>query len=182
MPVENLETAATLQRGLQQSRSNLQQTLTGVDEEICSLKPDNETWSIKENVEHLAIIELRLATMLESRLPGTDVLPDAVPSTPEEDLQIAERVSSCMEKFKAPEAVTPTGRYPTCVQALDAFLAARQNTIDLVPKLQPYLRKRYLPHPLFGSLDGHTWFLILGAHTERHAKQIEEVKAALAHQ
>ena len=39
------------------------------------------------------------------------------------------------------------------------------------------LRAHVLLHPVLGPLDAYEWVLAVAAHTERHTKQILEVKA-----
>jgi hypothetical protein len=41
----------------------------------------------------------------------------------------------------------------------------------------PDLRAHVVAHPALGPLDGYQWILTVAAHTERHTKQILEVKA-----
>jgi hypothetical protein len=39
------------------------------------------------------------------------------------------------------------------------------------------LRSYFFEHPQFGELDCYQWLLFVGAHSERHARQAEEVIA-----
>ena len=49
--------------------------------------------------------------------------------------------------------------------------------MDYVRTSNDDFRDHLGPHPVFGALDGYQWILLLSAHSERHTKQIEEVKA-----
>ena len=179
MVAQSTETVGQLIQALEHSRLKLQRCVAGLDEETCSARPGG-VWSITENLEHLAIVEKRVASMLPSRLPGIEPAGDLKAPSPEHDLALAERIAVRIDKAQAPEPVVPSGRYPSCAQALEAFSNARQQLIGAVPTLEPYLRGRYIRHLLFGPLDGYQWILFLSAHTERHIKQIEDTKAAIA--
>jgi hypothetical protein len=172
------ETLAPLVKLLEESHANLQRVLTGAEDEFCSRKPATGGWSITEIVEHLVIIEKRVPRLLQTKLPEQELASDTS-NLQEKDVELVERVGSYMAKVSAPDVVKPTGRYKSCRQALEDFGAARQRTLEYAKSAPPYLRGRLLPHPLLGSIDGYQWLLALAAHTGRHIKQIDEVKAAL---
>jgi hypothetical protein len=54
-------------------------------------------------------------------------------------------------------------------------LKARAMTIELM-KNTPDLRAHATDSPLGQKLDGYEWLLFIAAHSERHTKQIQEVK------
>lgn len=41
------------------------------------------------------------------------------------------------------------------------------------------LRKHHMPHPFLGSLNMYEWLQLIASHQLRHAKQMEEIAAAL---
>ena len=49
--------------------------------------------------------------------------------------------------------------------------------MDYVHTTNDDLRDHFGPHPMLGTLDAYQWILLISAHSERHTKQIEEVKA-----
>lgn len=134
--------------------------------------PTSDTWSIAENLEHIALIEGRV----HATIANMGNAPEA-PSTinrSEMDELIVNEVPKRTTKVKAPAPVCPAGRW-TGVEALQCFLANREHTMQLLDA--PLLRGRVWPHPLFGPWDGYQWLLATAAHTERHIQQIREVKA-----
>ena len=163
---------------LEDSRADLARAVKGLPDEFCSRKPTDDGWSITEVVEHLAILEERILGMLQTKLPEQELTPNHS-STREKETELVEQVVSYKVKANAPDPVKPNGRYASCRQALDDFKEARQRTLDYTLSTPPYLRGRLLPHPLFGPLDGCQWLLALAAHTQRHVKQINGIKAAL---
>ena len=56
------------------------------------------------------------------------------------------------------------------------FKESRDAHIEYVDKTQDDLRDHFSPHPAAGLLDAYQWILLMSAHTERHAAQINEVK------
>ena len=49
--------------------------------------------------------------------------------------------------------------------------------MDYVRTTNDDLRDHFGPHPMLGTMDAYQWILLISAHSERHTKQIEEVKA-----
>ena len=167
-------------RLLEDSQGELERSLKGLDDEFCSAKPAVGGWSITEVIEHLTVIEERVTRRLQTMLPAGEPVPDHL-NGHWKDAELIQQIQSYTNKIDAPEVVRPTGRYRSCQEALAAFNALRQSTLAYTASATPYLRGRLLPHPLFGPIDGCQWLLALGAHTQRHVKQIEAIKAA-AHQ
>jgi hypothetical protein len=77
----------------------------------------------------------------------------------------------------APDAVRPTGRWPTPAEAIAAFDQTRTDTIRTLEKETRDLRDYCAAHPGLKMLDGYQWVLFVIAHTERHREQIAEIKA-----
>jgi len=59
---------------------------------------------------------------------------------------------------------------------LQKFLDVRAKTIAFLESSAD-LRGHLISHPVLGPMDGYQWVLTIAAHTERHTKQIAEVKA-----
>ena len=153
--------------------------MEGLDETACSTCPQQDGWSITGVLEHLAIMEERINIMLHRRLFQEGVPPDHQP-TEEENRSLAEGIASRANRVTAPEIVCPQGRFKTASEALSALKKARESTIAFAANPPGDLASVAVPHPLFGPLTGHQWLLAVAAHTDRHVRQIEEIKAALA--
>jgi hypothetical protein len=78
-------------------------------------------------------------------------------------------------KLQAPEPLVPTNRFGSPQGSVKHFLESRDKTEDFV-KTTPGLRDHVSDSPL-GKLDGYEFVLLIAAHSERHTKQILEVKA-----
>ena len=93
------------------------------------------------------------------------------------DQQILMMIPDRSHKAQAPEFLKPTNRWATEADLTKAFEDSRKATMDYVQTTNEDLRDHFFAHPVFGPLDGYHWILLISAHSERHAKQIEEVKA-----
>jgi hypothetical protein len=60
-------------------------------------------------------------------------------------------------------------------EAVLAAISSRARTIEFL-KATPDLRD-HVTESFLGPMDAYQWLLYASAHTERHTKQIEEVKA-----
>lgn len=164
---------------LEQSYTELEHALQGLDDNFCSAKPSPDSWSITEVVEHLGALERVLTPMLAEKLS-----PSEAPTLSEDDQQKADaalvaRVISRESKFPASEAVSPTGRFTSYREALADFRAARQRTLAYVKVTGQDLKALSMPHPILGPLNGHQWIQIVAGHTRRHIHQIAEIKETL---
>jgi hypothetical protein len=78
-------------------------------------------------------------------------------------------------KAQAPPQLVPTGRW-TPSETLDHFLKSRAEAIALM-KSTPDLREHLADSPFGQKWDAYEFLLFGAAHSERHTKQINEVKA-----
>jgi len=78
-------------------------------------------------------------------------------------------------KAQAPEPLKPTNRFGSPAAAQKHFVESRAATEEYL-KSTPGLRAHLGDSPL-GKLDGYEFVLFTAAHSERHTKQMLEVKA-----
>jgi hypothetical protein len=85
-------------------------------------------------------------------------------------------------KAESPRGGHPRGRFANLQDARRQFEVARQETIGFVEANTEDLRATEVTHPLptFGQVSAYEMLIIIAKHAERHALQIEEVRAALA--
>lgn len=157
---------------LAQTRDGVVESVNGLSDAQWTFKPAPERWSIAETVEHLAIIEGRVQSILQS-------ISNAEPAPPDRDFEqidalLPPRVLDRSVKFKAPPAASPAGEAaPAAV--LSGFVEGRAKTIALLESAGD-LRSHVVNHPVLGPLDGHQWILATAAHSARHTQQILELK------
>ena len=128
--------------------------------------------------EHIALSEDGIAGMGKATLkspeePDKAVRGDAARAG---DQKLLDGVVDRSHKAQAPEPLQPKHKFATPQEAVDHFRLARDANIDYIEKTQDDLRAHSAPGPA-GPMDGYRWFLLMSAHTERHTKQIKEVKA-----
>jgi prephenate dehydrogenase len=63
--------------------------------------------------------------------------------------------------------------------AVQDFVSSREQAIQFVRSNRDDLRSKITSHPLFGTVNCYEMLLLLAAHSQRHVKQIEEIKAAI---
>jgi hypothetical protein len=161
-------------RYLAETRNGVVEATKGLSEAQWKFKPGPDRWSIAEIVEHLALVENLLLENVRPQLASsTTVVRDRDPK--QMDATILAKMPDRSTKYQAPPPIVPTGRWTPQV-ALDRFLASRQQTVAFL-KSDADLRGPVVTHPAFGAMDGYEWILAIAGHSERHTKQILEVKA-----
>jgi hypothetical protein len=159
-------------RHLSVTRACLLESISGLTTAQLDFKPDRDTWSIAEILEHLVIIETRIHAIIAN----IGNAPEAESSEKQMDMDwiVLNEVPRRSIKVKAPTALCPANRW-SCDEAVQGFNAGREKTMQLLAA--PLLRGRVLPHPVYGPWDGYQWLLAVGSHTARHTDQIRERKA-----
>lgn len=142
-----------------------------------NFKAAPEKWSIAECMEHIAAAEDFIRGNIENGLmkappvPGRDV--------EKIDANIIAHVEDCSHKAQAPEPIMPTNRFGSPQGSIDHFLKSRAETEDFL-KNTPGLRDHAVDSPAGPNApkwDAYEFILLIGAHSERHTKQILEVRA-----
>jgi hypothetical protein len=102
--------------------------------------------------------------------------PDATRDVKKIDEAVLAMIPDRSHKAQAPEPLVPTNRFGSPEGSLKHFLEARSTTEQFL-KSTPDLRAHAADSPLEMKLDAYEWVLFIAAHSERHTKQILEVKA-----
>jgi len=159
---------------LAETRTDVIGAVKGLSEAQWNFKPAPDRWSIHETLEHIAIVEAMVPTAIRAQLEKAPA-PAADRDAKQVDAMILTRVPDRSTKAQAPPQILPTGRW-SGPATLEHFLASREQTIAWL-KSATDLRGHSVNHPSLGPLDGYEWILAAAAHSERHMKQILEVKA-----
>lgn len=164
----------TLLKHLDQTRQAFLASISGVSEAQWKFKAAPDRWSIAEVAEHIAISESTLLQLVTDRVlksPATPRDPNAI-----SDAKLLEGLLDRSNKFQAPEMLKPASRWSSRDALAKDFAAARDKTADYVKTATDDLHGHSAPHPVFKTLDGYQWILLLSGHAARHTAQIEEVK------
>jgi hypothetical protein len=159
---------------LEQTRDGIIAATKDLSEAQWKFKAAPDKWSVAETMEHIALGEDYMFGYV------TDTVMKAPAGAPDRDVAkmdglVLQMVPDRSNKRQAPPPLVPTGRW-TPAEALDHFLKSRARTIEFM-RTTPDLRQHVADSPL-GPLDGYEWLLFIGAHSERHTKQMLEVKAS----
>jgi hypothetical protein len=170
------ERAAAL-KSLQATHDAFLQSIAGLSEKQWTFKPGPDRWSIAEVSEHITVAEGMLLELVQEKIMSGPATPEKRGEVKVTDVQILTLVPDRSHKVQAPDFLKPTGRFATREQTVQAFEQARKTTMDYVRTTNDDLRDHFAPHPMLGTMDAYQYILLISAHSERHTKQIEEVKA-----
>lgn len=160
---------------LDRERAVLRAAFEAVSSELRDRAPAPGRWSPAGIVEHLAIVEQRVAGALAEKIAAAraeGVGPDTAegPILPTVDLT---RIRSRTSRVNAPEIAHPKGLSADAAwAALERAGEAVRATLRSGDGLA--LGSIEHSHPVFGSISLYHWFAILGGHEARHAAQIRE--------
>jgi hypothetical protein len=146
----------------------------GLSEAQMKFKAAPERWSVAETLEHIATAEDYLSQAIASQIMKAPA-GAAGRDTAKIDAMVIAMVPDRSRKAEAPAPLVPKSRWATA-EILDHFLQSRAKTIEFL-KSTADLREHVVDSPLGQPLDAYEWVLFISAHSERHTKQILEVKA-----
>ena len=169
---------ADLDRGLQYletTKKNIVDATRGLSEAQWNFKPSVFKWSVAQVMEHIAASEDLLRQMAEGQIKQQS------PSVPDRDLKktddkVLEVIPDRSRKFQAPEQLRPRNQFGSPEAALKHFIDSRAKTVELL-KTTPDLRAHVVDSGLLGKIDAYERILFIAAHSERHTKQLLQVKA-----
>jgi DinB superfamily len=170
-------TPADRERGekyLEQTRDGIVAATKGLSPAQFNFKPAPDRWSIAEVLEHITLAEDFILQNITTKIMQAPA-GAADRDTAKLDAMVVAMIPDRSHKAQAPGPLVPTGRW-TPAASLDHFLNSRAKTIAYLEST-PDLREHVVDSPLKQPLDAYEWLLFISAHSERHTKQILEVKA-----
>lgn len=167
---------------LQQTRSYITGATKGLSEAQWKFKPAPDRWSIAEIVDHVVVIQELVLGPIREQLANSPA------SSADRDYKrvdgiVVNQFSVRLNKFQAPGAVQPAGQWAPAAASGRVLKNYERLTeyIESTPDLRQHMREspplKAISNGEFESMDGYQWVLAAAAHTERHTKQILEVKA-----
>jgi hypothetical protein len=161
---------------LTQSEAQLLKLVEGLTPAQWTFRESSERWSIAEIVEHLILFEDFIASAIANAIAGPPEPGKKVQAATKQPLVLG-LANARHIKFNAREAVRPAGKWTDTAALVAELKRARERTIAFATETQARLHDHFFAHIAFGDLDCYQWLLVLGQHTARHARQIEEIKA-----
>ncbi len=168
---------------LKQTHTGMLGAIKGMSDAQWQFSPAPERWSIAQITEH-AICVLDLVGGMRRNALATAPPPPAEQDYKMVDEIVINQFPTRLSKFPSPPFACPTGRFQSVSEALPALESSYAALLDFLDST-PDLRGHALEAPplkavtggAFSVMDGYQWILAAAAHTERHTKQILEVRA-----
>ncbi len=148
----------------------------GLSDAQLKFKAAPDRWSVEECVKHIATTEQQLWQMTEGSMKeaATAEKKAAVKMT---DEQVIKAMEDRSHKVKtAPQMEPQNTPYKSLAEALESFKTNREKLINYVKTTNDDLRG-HVTSMSFASFDCYQMVLFIGAHSNRHTQQIDEVKA-----
>ena len=159
---------------LETSKKGVLDATKGLSEAQWNFKAAPDKWSIAECAEHIAAAEDFIRGMIVENVMKAPAAPDR--DIVKIDAGILAMVPDRTNKVQAPDPLKPTNRFGSPEGSLKHFVESRATTEEFLKKT-PDLRGHAAENPMGGKWDAYEFILLIAAHSERHTKQIEEVKA-----
>ena len=160
---------------LEKTRLGVLDATQGLSAAQWSFKPAPDRWSAAEVMEHIAAAEDLLYGMIQEQAMKAPARPAGEDVKAIDDLVLT-AIPDRTHKAQAPEPLKPTNRFGSPEGAIKHFEQSRARTEEFA-KTGQGLRDHASDSPLGKKLDPYEWTLFIAAHSERHTKQILEVKA-----
>ncbi len=159
---------------LESTKQGVLDATAGLSPAQWNFKPAPDRWSVAEVTEHIAAAEDYLRTNIDQVMKAT-------PRAAGDDVKAIDEMVLAMvpdrsHKVQAPEPLKPTNRFGSPEASLKHFTESRQQTLDFLNQHDD-LRAHAADSPFGKKMDPYEWVLFVAAHSERHTKQILEVKA-----
>jgi len=144
-------------------------------------RPAEGRWSIADCLEHVIRVEHRILGLIDGALREGKPEPGKQLSRPAQDVKdsiVSKGTVDRSNRRQAPDAVVPSGQWPEAEAMMAEFRRTRDRSREFVATTNGDLRSHFRPHGAFGEIDCYQWLVVMSLHGDRHAAQIEEVKAA----
>ena len=159
---------------LESSKKGVLESVKGLSDAQWNFKAGPDRWSIAQVMEHIAAAEDFIRGLDAEQVMKAPAVPDR--DLKKTDDAVVAMIPDRSHKAQAPEPLVPTNRFGSAEGSVRHFIESRAKTEDFV-KTTPGLRDHAFDSPLGMKLDGYEFVLLIAAHSERHTKQILEVKA-----
>lgn len=161
---------------LKETERGVLESVEGLSEAQLKFKSAPDKWSVEDCLKHIAVTEGALWQMAEGALKQA-ANPEKRVDIKMSDDDVRNKVEDRSTKVKTFTPFEPQNTtYKTAAEAIAAFKEKRAKLIDYIKHTDEALRNHVVALP-FGSLDAYQMVLFVGAHSNRHMQQINEVKA-----
>jgi len=158
---------------LESTKRGVLESVKGLSDAQWNFKAGPDRWSIAQVMEHIAAAEDFIRGMDAEQVMKAPAVPDR--DVKKTDDNVLAMVPDRSQKVQAPEPLVPTNRFGSPEGSVKHFVESRAKTEEFL-KTTSGLRDHVADSPV-GKLDAYEFVLLIAAHSERHTKQILEVKA-----
>ena len=148
--------------------------IENISDDLFNKKPNEDTWSAAENVEHIIRSEFGTA-----RLFNASTKKEPSRDTKSKLEEIKTRFTDRSDKFQAFGVVLPTEGKKTKEELIEKFLRSREEVTKLIQEQDLDEVCMRFEHPLFGHMTRREWIHFNMVHTNRHKDQIEDLLVSL---
>lgn len=164
---------------LEQTRKLLLGATMDLTEAQWTFKPAANRWSIAEIMEHVLFVQERVLGPARDQLLATPASP-ALTDYQLMDELILNRFPNRLNKFESPLQPTKGAAQGEALDRIARNFPALADYLQFTPDLRAHSLPAFPIKAVSGgkyeSMDGYQWIVAVIAHTERHTKQILEVK------
>ena len=160
---------------LESTRQGVIDATKGLSAAQWNFKSAPDRWSVAECMEHIAAAEDYIRGMVTEKVMKAPARP-AGEDVAAIDALVLAQIPDRSNKIQAPDTLKPTNRFGSPDASQKHFLESRATTEDFLKKTND-LREHAAMSPLGKNTDAYEFILLIAAHSERHTKQILEVKA-----
>ena len=160
---------------LEQTRAGVLAATKGLSQAQWNFKPATNRWSVAEVTEHIAAAEDFLMDMVKGKVMTAPARTESADVKAIDEF-VLQNIPDRSHKVQAREPLVPNNRFGSPKASLKHFKESRAKTIAFLKDTKD-LRGHAMDAPIGKKLDAYEWVLFLAAHSERHTKQINEVKA-----
>lgn len=162
---------------MKDSYKDVMKSVKGLSDAQLNFRAAPDKWSVKECMYHIAATEKGLWSMLENAMKSAEN-PEKRSEIKVTDEAFVNRVRDRSQKAQAAEPFQPKNiAYTSMEEALADFRANRMAHIRYMKTSTEDLRNHVVQMP-FGWIDCYQLYLMIGAHSNRHMQQINEVKSS----
>jgi uncharacterized damage-inducible protein DinB len=161
---------------LKEAEKAVLKKVKGLSEAQLKFKPAADKWSVEDCMMHIAASEKMLWGLVEKTL-GEKANPEKRSEIKWTDEDVKKNIEDRTNKVKtfAPLEPLNTG-YKTMDEAITSFKENRAKLITYIKTTEADLRSHVAQLPV-GMFDCYQMILFVGAHSNRHMRQMEEVMA-----
>lgn len=161
---------------LKETKKGVLASVKGLSEAQLKFKAAPDKWSVEECMMHIAASEKMLWGMVQKQL-NENANPEKRETIKMTDEQVKKNIEDRTNKVKtfAPLEPQNTG-FKNIEEAIASFKENRDKLVEFIKSTDADLRNHVVTLPP-GGFDSYQMVLFIGAHSNRHMQQINEVKA-----